>query len=512
MNLLRLITFRKGAVPLDPDAAAFLTAIGNTDPTIESAINTLVIDLKGYGIWSKMKAIYPMVGGTSTSHSYNLVDTSTYQITWTGTLTHNSDGVTSGGGYGDTGLIPSTDLSQDDVHISSYGTFVVDTADMGASDASQVNKISFYRTFAGTTYYGANQSNWDTFSTTPDFLPYIGHSVVSRTGSAGSDVKMYLNSSLTGTGSTASNGLSTYPITVCTYNLGGSPTSTSTATFAFFSIGSGLTASEITDFYTAVQNCQITLSQAVDADAVSFINAAQLANRTQMAAVQQLTADLKSYNLWSKCVAIYPLVGANPVSHSYNLKDTSQYQVTWSGTLTHNLNGVVGGGGYGQSGLIPNVALSQNDSHISSYGVGPFNSFAFDMGASTNGNQDERIAFTRNYQAGGFNVYWGVNQNGWNTQVAALGDGLAMVSRTGSAGSDAELYENGISIQTGSTASSGLTDKEIYLLAYNFGGSLNGTSNARYSFFSIGSGLDSTEAADLYTVVEDYQVALGREA
>ena len=42
---------------VDPDAQAFITAASITDPTQQAAINTLVVDLKGYNIWSKMKAI-----------------------------------------------------------------------------------------------------------------------------------------------------------------------------------------------------------------------------------------------------------------------------------------------------------------------------------------------------------------------------------------------------------------------------------------------------------------------
>ena len=61
-----------GTPAVDPDAQAFITAASITDPTQQIAINQLVVDLKGYNIWSKMKAIYPYVGGTSTSTSYNL--------------------------------------------------------------------------------------------------------------------------------------------------------------------------------------------------------------------------------------------------------------------------------------------------------------------------------------------------------------------------------------------------------------------------------------------------------
>ena len=42
----------------DPDAQAFITAAGITDNTQKTAINTLVLDLKGYLIWTKFKAIF----------------------------------------------------------------------------------------------------------------------------------------------------------------------------------------------------------------------------------------------------------------------------------------------------------------------------------------------------------------------------------------------------------------------------------------------------------------------
>ena len=59
-------------VPYDADAQAFLTAASITDPTISGAINTLVVQMKADNIWTKMKAIYPLVGGTATTHKWNL--------------------------------------------------------------------------------------------------------------------------------------------------------------------------------------------------------------------------------------------------------------------------------------------------------------------------------------------------------------------------------------------------------------------------------------------------------
>jgi hypothetical protein len=97
---------------LDPDAAAFLTATGITDPTISSAINDLVVDLKADSLWSKFYAIYPFVGGTSTTCKYNLIDPQDtdagFRITFNGGWTFSSSGVTANGttAYGDSYFNP----------------------------------------------------------------------------------------------------------------------------------------------------------------------------------------------------------------------------------------------------------------------------------------------------------------------------------------------------------------------------------------------------------------------
>lgn len=91
---------------LDADAQAFITAASITDTTEKSAINQLVLDLKSASIWTKLHAVYPMVGGNATSHSYNLINTSNYQLTFNGGWTHSSTGALPNGtnAYADTGF------------------------------------------------------------------------------------------------------------------------------------------------------------------------------------------------------------------------------------------------------------------------------------------------------------------------------------------------------------------------------------------------------------------------
>jgi hypothetical protein len=84
------------SIIVDPDAQAFITAAGITDPTQQTAINTLVVGLKADGLWTPMQALYPFVGGTATTHKYNLKDPrdldAAYRIGFSGGWTHNSNG------------------------------------------------------------------------------------------------------------------------------------------------------------------------------------------------------------------------------------------------------------------------------------------------------------------------------------------------------------------------------------------------------------------------------------
>lgn len=98
----------------DDNAYAFLQAAQITDQTTVFAINNLVIDLKDAGLWTKLQAIYPFVGGTALTHKWNLKDVNNYNLTFYGTITHNSNGIAGNGtdGYYDTGLT-TANISQD---------------------------------------------------------------------------------------------------------------------------------------------------------------------------------------------------------------------------------------------------------------------------------------------------------------------------------------------------------------------------------------------------------------
>lgn len=92
----------------DADANAFLTATGITNPTISGAVCTLVTSLKSANLWTKLKAIYPFVGGTATTHMYNLRNpantNAAFRLSFIGGWTHTANGAQPNGtnGYADT--------------------------------------------------------------------------------------------------------------------------------------------------------------------------------------------------------------------------------------------------------------------------------------------------------------------------------------------------------------------------------------------------------------------------
>ena len=110
----------------NPEARSYFLAAGITDPTQRLAYDTLVTDLKAYGIYSKIIALYPFLGGTAASHKWNAInplDTdAAFRIVWNGGVTHDANGVQMNGttGYGDTKINCSTHLTSNDAGLFFY--------------------------------------------------------------------------------------------------------------------------------------------------------------------------------------------------------------------------------------------------------------------------------------------------------------------------------------------------------------------------------------------------------
>jgi hypothetical protein len=258
----------------DPDAQAFFdrvtTAGGSLSTTEQEAVNTLVVQMKADGIWTKMKAIYPMVGASAAACAQNL-KSSSFTGTFTNGWTFLSDGITINAGSCalDTHLIPANDLNFNDVHMSFYcrnnPTKTVDISDMGLQNGSNRFGLASYRNYFGSDSavidisFNANQNNRFLNSNSIGF--WVGN-VTSSTSNI-----LYKNKSkiLTNTNNnnyTNYSGL-IYSITLGGQNIGTYSGSPGLRNYAFASIGDGLTDTEASNLYTAVQALQTTLSRQV---------------------------------------------------------------------------------------------------------------------------------------------------------------------------------------------------------------------------------------------------------
>ena len=147
-------------VTYDTDAQKFFDSSAISDTLQKSAINTLVKQLKDSSLWSKFMAIYPMVGGSSSSTKFNLKDPrnsdAAYRLTFNGAPSFSGTGVlfSSPTDFADTHINDSA-ISYNDNSISYFSRTqnATDGYDMGCSD-----NIPPYNEFA--IYQSSDASNW----------------------------------------------------------------------------------------------------------------------------------------------------------------------------------------------------------------------------------------------------------------------------------------------------------------------------------------------------------------
>lgn len=259
----------------DPDANTFLSAAGITDSTQSGALTTLVVGLKFFNLWSRLKVIYPFIGGTATTHKFNLKDPrdldAAFRLAFFGGWTHNSLGAKPDGatGYARTFLItPNTQFTFSDVH-SSYYNVTNSTGGSGKVEigAGSTNTVMSLSVGSGTdvTVTGACGG----FIAAPFNLGNgtdpRGFVVISRTSST--LLTTYRNGvSLATNASSVSNLPFTQDLNLgCNYFSDGATqrNNWSDRQAAFVSFGSGLTAQDVSNLNSVVQIYQSGLGRKV---------------------------------------------------------------------------------------------------------------------------------------------------------------------------------------------------------------------------------------------------------
>lgn len=254
-----------GGLGLDPDAVAFLTAAGITDPTITLAIDTLVKDLKSYGIWTKMNAIYPFVGGTATTHKYNLKDpqdtNAAFRLVFFGGVTHSANGALPNGtnGYAQTYLANNL-MAPDDIHIAYYSRTNAIPANMvimGSHTGSAQGTFIYPRTAAGNLFGRVNNSNFINVANANS----QGFYIATKNPATPNSIEFYKNTTqYVNLTAPATNNISN---TIQLFRFGDFAAEYSNHESALASIGDGLSPTEAANYYTAVQAFQTTLGRQV---------------------------------------------------------------------------------------------------------------------------------------------------------------------------------------------------------------------------------------------------------
>jgi len=248
------------AITYDTDAQAFITAANITNTTQRNAINQLVNSLKSNGVWAKCLAIYPFVGGTEASHKFNLknpLDTNAaFRLVFQTGWTHSSGGaVPNGSTYANTFLVPSASLGLNNKHLSYFSTSSGSTASlMGVDDGS--NTDGLIPNFSNT---GDNYSTLSSSVSLKSGGVSLGFHLITRTVSTSHSYFRNGANKLTTTDNSVGNSNSSIYLGARNLNGGGSQGTTRGCSFA--SIGSGLTDTEVSNFYTAVQAFQTSLGR-----------------------------------------------------------------------------------------------------------------------------------------------------------------------------------------------------------------------------------------------------------
>jgi len=245
----------------DPDAQAFITAASITDPTQKGAINTLVVSLKGYSIWTKMKAIYPIVGGSASTHKFNLKDPrdldAAFRLTFATGWTHSANGMTPASAYADTKFNPLTQsLPRNSASLGVYNR--TNTVHAGAHGQRVSNNFELFDPWSDNRVYcyinnGASGLN----GAVSNSLGLFQGSRTSITAIAISQNTTLLNGSFSTTGDSNAN------LWIGASNNGGTGAFLNNRQIAFFYIGEGFNNTEMLNIYTAVQAYQTTLSRQV---------------------------------------------------------------------------------------------------------------------------------------------------------------------------------------------------------------------------------------------------------
>jgi hypothetical protein len=239
---------------VDPDAQAFFDRVvaagGSLSANEQIAIDKLFVDLKNYGLYANMKAMYPFVGASSNSCALNMIS-NTFNCTFNGAITFSSLGISSNGS---TGYVSG--LCNDFTSRNAYsaGLYINNDGGINGVDMSSVPDFTISPDFNGSIGIFRCEGN-ENFTR---FADVVGFYCNVRPNSTSG--KYYRNGSIFTT-TTGVTGNSTTNFELFRYGTEGYYTANRAA--LAYSYNAILSDTDVSNLYTAVQSFQTTLGRQV---------------------------------------------------------------------------------------------------------------------------------------------------------------------------------------------------------------------------------------------------------
>lgn len=256
------IVLPTGGSGFDSDAQRFIDATGITDTTIQNAIDTAIIALKDNGLWSRIYAWYPFVGGSATTHKFNAKDSrdtdDALRLTFFGGITHNANGITGNGstGYVNTHFNPFT--------FGTYGaSFGVSQYIRNAGWGGYANGVT-----DGSSFSGIYRSGTDLYYFVLGDLSAVATvatatKLLTQQRSATNLTTLYRNGSSVGTNASVLGTVVSYDMYLLARNLLGSAGGLSTANLASTLIHKAFSGAEVATLNTIIETFETSLGRNV---------------------------------------------------------------------------------------------------------------------------------------------------------------------------------------------------------------------------------------------------------
>ena len=273
----------------------------------------------------------------------------------------------------------------------------------------------------------------------------------------------------------------------------------------------------------------IRSSNSLDVDASAYkdriIAAGSTISTASLAAVNTFTKSLKSTGVWNSILEIAPFAGAILAGGLVKLKYPSGVQSALTGVNMvsgdySEATGVTGDSTnkYIRTGFVVDAQISDKNSiHVSAYvrnsSRPSFNATGGYLNPIYMGCRDSAspiaLAVMQQSTSG---VFCNMGDSADFLLQSSFTNPRGLWINAVTAVNNAVLYRNGASVASDTSfASRTLPAFEMVLLGFNFTGSYQCQTAGNISFYSIGNGLTSQQAADFYAAVQVLQTALGRQ-